>query len=50
MLGNLHDDVCTFKMISREFLELKMFQTKVVEEMKTKILCPITLLRISYLV
>jgi hypothetical protein len=35
-MATLHEDVCTFTIIPREFfLELKMFQTKAVEEIKT---------------
>jgi hypothetical protein len=37
MMGTLHEEVCTFTMISQEFfLELKMFQTKFAEEIKSK--------------
>ena len=43
-MGTLQEDVCTFTMISREFfLELKMFQTEFVKEIKTHILCPVNL-------
>jgi hypothetical protein len=49
-MGTLQEDVCTFTMISCEFfLELKMFHTKVVEEIETQILCPVIFLRISCL-
>jgi len=49
-MGTLQEDVCTFTMISREFfLELKMFQTEFVKEIKTHILCPVNLLRINCL-
>jgi len=34
--------------VAQFFLEWKMFQTKVVEKIKTHILCPITFCRISY--
>ena len=50
MKGTLQEEVCTFTMISREFfLEVKMFQSKFVEEIKTHILYPVTLLRNSCL-
>jgi hypothetical protein len=35
--------------LAQFFLEWEMFQTKVVEEIKTRILCSITFFRLSYL-
>jgi hypothetical protein len=34
-MGALHDDLCTFVVISAEFLEREMLQTNVVEKIKT---------------
>ena len=43
MTGNLHEDQYTFMIICFLFLlKLKMFQTVVVEKIKTHILTPIT--------
>jgi len=47
--GTLREDQYTFLIISRPlFLEWEMFQTKVVEKIKTHILCTVTLSRKSF--
>jgi hypothetical protein len=46
--GTLHEDLCTFMIISRWILlRMRNFQTKVVEKTKTHILCSITFSRKS---
>jgi hypothetical protein len=41
-MDTLHADLCTFMIVCfRVFLELEMFQTKVVEKFKTHILCSV---------
>jgi hypothetical protein len=46
--GTSHEDLCTFMIMSPDFfLEWEMFQTKVVEKIKTHILCSITFFRKS---
>jgi hypothetical protein len=41
--GCLHEDLCTFMIISRTFvLKIRVFYTKVIEKIKTRILCSIT--------
>ena len=42
MTGTLHEDLCTFMIIFHSVL-LRMFQTKVVEKIKTYTLCSTTL-------
>ena len=40
--GTVHEDLCSFVIISPEFsLECEMFQTHVVEKIKTRILCSV---------
>jgi hypothetical protein len=49
-MGTLQEDVCTFTTIYCEFfLELKMFHTKIAQEIETQILCPVILFRMSCL-
>jgi hypothetical protein len=48
MIGTLHEDRCTFMVISRRILlKMKRFRTKIVEKMKTHILCSVTFFRNS---
>ena len=42
MAGTLHYGVCTFMERLAKFLEREMFQKKIVEKIKTHILCSIT--------
>jgi len=41
-MGSLHEDLCTFVVISQFFLEWEMFLTNLLEKTKTHILCSIT--------
>jgi hypothetical protein len=43
--GTWHEDLCTFVIESQLFLEWEMFQTTVLEKIKTHILCSITFSR-----
>jgi len=44
IMGTLHEDLCTLWYLTQFVIELKMFQTKVVEKIKTHILCSVTFL------
>jgi hypothetical protein len=46
-MGTLREDLCAFMIKSLFFLEREMSQTEVVETIKTRILCSVTLLRKS---